>query len=73
MNRLTQFILIATFLTCLTEARAMLNIDTGISGCQVYSAEDSAGGTADSAEGGNGKKPDKKKDGEEEEEEPDCD
>ena len=66
MGRLTQFILITVFLLVMAPAQAMVNIDTGISACQVFAAEDSDGGK---------KKDGDKKDGgkEGEEEEPDCD
>lgn len=65
MSRLTQLIIIAVSLMVMMPAQAAFNVETGVSVCQVLSAEE------DSKDGE--KKEGDKKEGEEEEEEPDCD
>jgi hypothetical protein len=63
MSRLMQLIIIAVSLMVLIPAQAAFNVKTGVSVCQVFSAEE------DSKDGK--KKETDKKEGEQEEE-PDC-
>lgn len=65
MSRLIQLIIMAACLTVLIPAQAAVNLETGLSVCQVLAAEDS--------DDGKKKDKDKKEGEEEEEEEPDCD
>ena len=66
MSRLIQLIIIAVSLMVMMPAQAAFNFETGVSVCQVLSAEEDS-------KDGKKKETDKKEGEEEEEEEPDCD